>query len=447
MPVGIEPAKQEDTMKKFLVVLLSLGLIAAFAATASALDVKFSGQYYVTGQYESNRAFANAGEQSLANTWTRTRVRTDFAVADGLSFTTRFDALEKHWNGNSNSRNVAGGDTVRAQENIEFEQGYVTFKTRVGQFDVGYQDAGVWGTGFGDTPGSRARVKLTSPFGPLTMLAIWEKIVENNVTNNAAFRADADADNYMLAGIYKFKAGDAGLLFVMTNDATGRPGANTRAKVYNVTPYMKATFGPVYVEAEFQYLFGKTREFDSGVVGVDLTKQGYGAYALAKMKLGPAYVGASFGYSSGDDNAADDKDNTGTISSTSWSPGIIFGDANYKGWSGNNNPGGANGLTFNNSNKQNLWAYNLFAGYNVTPKLNIDAQLWYLQADKVAAATSLSKTYGTEFDVTATYKIYDNLSYMVGAGYFWTGDYFKGTVATNTVGNDYLLLNKLTLNF
>ena len=205
------------------------------------------------------------------------------------------------------------------------------------------------------------------------------------------------------------------------------------------------------MEAELQYLFGKTREFDSGVVGVDLTKQGYGAYALAKMKLGPAYVGASFGYSSGDNDAADDKDNTGTISSTSWSPGIIFGDANYKTWSGNRNPGGANaGTAFNNSNKQNLWAYNLFAGYNVTPKLNIDAQLWYLQADKaprVGALEFVSKTYGTEFDITATYKIYDNLSYMVGAGYFWTGDYFKGTNAANTVGNDYLILNKLTLNF
>jgi hypothetical protein len=433
-------------MKKFLVVLLSLGLIAAFAATASALDVKFSGQYYVTGQFESNRALVGAGESSLANTWTRTRVRNDFAIADGLSFTTRIDALEKHWNGNSNSRNVAGGDTVRAQENIEFEQGYVTFKTRVGAFAVGYQDAGVWGTGFGDTPGSRARVKLTSPFGPLTMLAIWEKITENNVTNNAVFRADADADNYMLAGIYKFKGGDAGLLFVMTNDATGRP-AGARTKVYTLAPYMKATFGAVYVEAEFQYLFGDVFLQDNPAPGVpDVKKQGYGAYALAKMKLGPAYVGASFGYSSGDDPTTLDKDESGTISSTAWSPGIIFGDANYKTWSGNRNPGQGGNVAFNNSAKQNLWAYNLFAGYNVTPKLNIDAQLWYMQADRQPVGFT-SKNYGTEFDVTATYKIYDNLSYMVGAGYFWTGDYFKGANAANTVGNDYLLLNKLTLNF
>jgi len=52
-----------------------------------------------------------------------------------------------------------------------------------------------------------------------------------------------------------------------------------------------------------------------------------------------------------------------------------------------------------------------------------------------------------EFDVKATYKIYDNLSYMVGAGYLWAGDYFKGVGGTTKVDNDYLLLNQLTLSF
>lgn len=441
-------------MKKFLVVLLSLGLIAAFAMTASAADVKFSGQYYVTGQYENNRNFNDTtpNNQSLANFWTRTRVQAVFQVAEGLKFTTRVDALEKEWGGNSNSRTTAttvanAGD--RLQRNIEWEQGYVTFNTMAGTFDVGYQDSGVWGTGFGDTPGSRARIKLTKAFGPFSVQAIFEKVTEDNTYNNpTTYKSDADSDNYMLAGIYNFKGGNAGLLFLMANDATARPTAGSlyRTKGYTLAPYMKATFGPVYVEAEFQYLFGKTREYDAGTPS-DLKKKGYGAYALAKMNFGPAYAGASFGYSSGDNDATDDEDNTGTISSTSWSPGIIFGDANYKTWSGNFDPGaGTSNGAFATGSKQNLIAYNLFGGYNPTPKINIDAQFWYLQADKKPTGYD-SKNYGMEFDVTATYKIYDNLSYMVGAGYFWTGDYFKGTNTANKVGNDYVLLNKLTLNF
>jgi hypothetical protein len=59
----------------------------------------------------------------------------------------------------------------------------------------------------------------------------------------------------------------------------------------------------------------------------------------------------------------------------------------------------------------------------------------------------VSKDMGFEFDVTAKYKIYDNLTYMVGAGYLWTGDYFKGTNSANSVGNDYLLMNRLSLSF
>jgi hypothetical protein len=58
-----------------------------------------------------------------------------------------------------------------------------------------------------------------------------------------------------------------------------------------------------------------------------------------------------------------------------------------------------------------------------------------------------SSEYGKELDLTATYKIYDNLTYMIGAGYLWTGDYFKGYDAGATVSNNYLLSHRLTLNF
>jgi hypothetical protein len=36
---------------------------------------------------------------------------------------------------------------------------------------------------------------------------------------------------------------------------------------------------------------------------------------------------------------------------------------------------------------------------------------------------------------------------MLGAGYLWTGDYYKGTNAASSVTNNYLLINKLTLTF
>ena len=38
-------------MKRFWLVLLSLGLIVAFSTSAMAVDVKFSGEYYAAGLY------------------------------------------------------------------------------------------------------------------------------------------------------------------------------------------------------------------------------------------------------------------------------------------------------------------------------------------------------------------------------------------------------------
>ena len=61
MPVaagGIEKFNQtkfqEEIMKKFWIVLLALGLVAGFAMSASAADVKFSGSYYLLGFYADN---------------------------------------------------------------------------------------------------------------------------------------------------------------------------------------------------------------------------------------------------------------------------------------------------------------------------------------------------------------------------------------------------------
>jgi len=90
----------------------------------------------------------------------------------------------------------------------------------------------------------------------------------------------------------------------------------------------------------------------------------------------------------------------------------------------------------------------IFVGVKPVPKLDIKASYTIAQADKDASSSGwVSKNYGSELDVTATYKIYDNLSYMVGFAYLWAGDYFKGTNAATQIDNDYLITHKLTLTF
>jgi hypothetical protein len=50
-------------------------------------------------------------------------------------------------------------------------------------------------------------------------------------------------------------------------------------------------------------------------------------------------------------------------------------------------------------------------------------------------------------DLTATYKITNNLSYMLGGGYLFTGKYYKGASDANELNDDFLVINKLTLTF
>ncbi len=448
-------------MKKFLVVLLSLGLIAAFSMTALAAsgnDVKFSGQYYVVGMYENNRTLADSDvKYSRAVYWSRLRVQTEFKIVEGLSLTTRFDAFEKQWgavnrsSGTSEDKGNSGkvnSVNVTLQENIEMEYGYVTFKTAAGVFDVGYQAADEWGTGFANTPGTRPRIKFTTKFGPVTLLGILEKVYEaDTIAYGSAAPSkyvDADMDNYMLAGIFSFKGGDAGLLLKYANAALTRPTLGYRSKAYIAAPYFRGTFGPVFVEGELVYITGKAKEYDAGTPA-DQDYDGLGYYLKAQLNLGPFWVGGQIGFSSGDVDATDSKDNNGPKSTTQWVPTLFFAESNMRSYVYSSHSGGANGVTYS-CDKQNLMLYQIFGGFKPTPKLKFDVAVTMMKADKAPAGYD-SKDYGTEADIMATYSIYDNLTYMVGAGYMWTGDFFKGTNVNNKVGNDYVVLNKLTLNF
>ena len=445
-------------MKKFLVVLLSLGLLVAFGATASAADVTFGGSYYVVGVYNDNANLtASDAGNSRAFFYQRLRLMPVFKIAEGLTLTTRFDVMEKQWGqtnwkstaavdgDNTNSRRNPGG-TQKAQENIEWERGYVTFKTAIGQFDVGYQIAAAWGTVFADNEDTKPRIKFATQAGPLTLLAIFEKRFEADASLVPGYygKADADSDNYYLAAVYAFKGGNAGLLYgYIFNNTTRLAATPNRMQLHLLAPYVKATFGPVYVEGEVNYWFGKQVAYDNVAGATDQKRDGWSAYALAKVNMGPAYFGGQVGWSAGWDGTGNTM-KTGGGGGSDWNPALILMNDELATWSGTSS-GTQIGANASNSGKANMLLWNVFGGFNPSPTMNLEMAFTSAAADKVAA--HWDKEMGMEVDVKASYKIYDNLTYMVGAGYLWTGDYFKKGVSTASIGNDYILMNRLTLSF
>jgi len=461
-------------MRKFWIVLVSIGLIMAIAMPAFAVsgpDIKVSGSYYVQGVYEDNANLKkNPNNNATAFFFQRLRMQPEFKIAEGLTLVTRFDALEKKWGdqtttGNYNQYDSANrttstsNPTSRVQENIEFERVYVDFNTGIGRFLVGYQDFVAFGTDFGDTHATRPGIKWLYTSGPVTFGAALEQVVELNTGqgtstsggpayNTAA--SDSDNTSYDLFGIYKGKAVEAGLLFqyIANKAARTTSGTPNETSVYFVDPYVKATFGKFFVEAEAMYAFGKLNKYEASASRTDIDLSAWGGYIGVKGDFGPAYVGAKFAVISGDDpTTANTKE--GSVASSFvfgqvFSPMLLLWNDPRATW-----VGGMTGYqsTSINNFMDNTWFYYVYGGFKPVPKLDIMAGVAYAYADKNGSGYVGNGIYGTEADITATYKIYDNLSYMVGFGYLWTGDFFKGTLNSNQVDNDYTVTHKLTLSF
>ncbi|KAF0158687.1 MAG: hypothetical protein FD159_956, partial [Syntrophaceae bacterium] len=126
-----------------------------------------------------------------------------------------------------------------------------------------------------------------------------------------------------------------------------------------------------------------------------------------------------------------------------WNPCLIMWNYDRTNWAG--------GLAGYNSANQNAamangYLFQVRGGVKPVAALNIMASLSYAHADRKPAGF-INNDYGYEVDLTATYKITNNLSYMLGAGYLFTGKYYKGTSDSNELANDFLVINKLTLTF
>jgi len=164
-------------MRKFWLALLALGLVAAFSMPAfAAVDGKFSGSLRVRGWYDDNLKsldkdkYAGAGSRQFYDN--RLRMQPEFKIAEGLTLTTRFDALEKKW-----GETLSTAGSVNFNDSVNMDRAYVTFDTKGGRFMVGYQENKTFGTVFGNSGANTSvgMIKYLLPVGSFTMIAAIEK--------------------------------------------------------------------------------------------------------------------------------------------------------------------------------------------------------------------------------------------------------------------------------
>ncbi len=88
-------------MKRLLGVLLSLGIVMVFSASAFAVSADFLGQAYYRGWYIDNPNYVDKsnGKDAVSSAFVDQRIRlyTNFKIVDGLQLSARMDWLEDKW--------------------------------------------------------------------------------------------------------------------------------------------------------------------------------------------------------------------------------------------------------------------------------------------------------------------------------------------------------------
>lgn len=440
-------------MKKFWLVLLSLGLIAAFSTQAMAVDVKVSGEFYVGGMYLDRTSLQEDVGPSTAFFFQRLRVKTDFAVAPGLTLVTRFDAMERVWGGprgSSTATAADSADTVAENENIAVDWVYVDYVSPIGTFDVGYMNDGATGTIFGNSYSPKGRIKFSKAFGPFTLNLAYTKDAENsNTAVNTSDESDRDNDKYGVEGVYQWKDGKVGLNINYYNQRANRAADDPSAtKYFLFTPYAIAKLGPVALQAELNYAGLGEQNYEDPSNTDDLDINSLSFFVDATADFGMFYVGGTVAFVSGDGDADDDEIENVLNGGRDWNPCLIM-------WSYNDRTKWAGTLAGHDGANQdtsmtNGWLFQLRGGVKPIDKLDIMASVTYAIDDETPVAGGeeyKNDDYGVEVDVTATYKLTNNLSYMLGVGYLFTGDYYKGTSNDYNIEDEYMVINKLMLTF
>ena len=429
-------------MKRFWIALFALALVFAFVAPSYATDVNFTGYYRVRGFWDYNRALAPDNIDVNNNTNDayydqRLRVLMNFNVAEGLSITARFHAMDRVWGEDAVS---SGNNGTLDKNNIYWNRAYATWKSPVGKFDVGYMSGGTFGTVFADTEADGVpRIKYTGAFGPWIILALTEKGVEQDGIGVQDV-SDADYDKYAIAPFYKWDGGIVGALWFYLPNHANKPaavGTTESTSLSNLfVVYTKTTLGPVYLEAEVDY-FTSTTEFEGADAGrADIDRKGWSWYLYGKYNMGPAYVGFQYGYVAGDDSPNDPNDSSAGYTGSDWNPCLILFNDNIA----NRGTYEVSGAAIVNSS-----LYQIFGGFSPMANLDLWAAFTYAVVDE--QDDLVDDEIGYEFDIQATYKILDNLEYQLGFGYLAAGDAYKGNDATNQVDDNWLLMHKLQLNF
>jgi hypothetical protein len=277
------------------------------------------------------------------------------------------------------------------------------------------------------------------------VIAIFQKHTEGDSPDLTS--ADKDRDDYFLVGIYKAEDITAGLGFVFTNDKTVDVETS---RFYILNPWFNTKFGPLALQGEVFYKWGET-EFDPIAAGgsgdPDLDKDAIAYNLEASYDLGMASVMAGYAFFSGDNDPNDNENNEFEYAfGDNWERLFILTSDEDPVLCANLGGAGVGNLSKAGTNTA-AGAKLYYAGASFMPMENLQLGLVVGLADADKVDADWKDDYGTEYDLTLNWKIYDNLTYTAIAAFLDAGDFWKSGVPATQIEDTYALFHQLELSF
>lgn len=434
-------------MRKYLAIVLSVIFILSLAVTAFAADkpeITLGGKILLRGWYFDNISAitlsSNLPQEANSNAMYSTNVflTVDAKIAENVrgfieleTGTSNTSGLYYWGQSSSNDSKADGG-------NLWFRQAYVQY-TGSGLLGVptGIK-AGHMLLTLGEKQflnherfGDDAIFLTIEPTKELLMGLLTAKLSEGAALNED----DDDIDAYVLLGTYKInKDNTAGLNYTYLNQSS------IDLSLQNLGLHANGTVSGVKYAAEVDFQFGERGAVDYSAYGI-LAKLGY--------MIDPVNLRASFAMGSGDSDGTSDGKNKEFQALVGTDYGATARFPHYTQLYERAISTAADYQTVTSAQRTtgiaNTTYYNLGLDVDPVKELSLSLDGYILRATKTASG--VSKSVGSEVDLTASYKIAKNLSYFIQAGVFSPGKYYTTSGLVTDKKTATMAVHGLSLTF
>ena len=451
-------------MKKALVTVAALGLVAGVASNAAAVDFSVKGKYMLEG-YSISDTTANTAGVDLAGPsdsdayWVHTfQILPTMKVNDKVSMSGDIRIFKEAMWGTGQD----DGTTY-----LDFDKIWMDYMSPVGKIRVGRVEIATFGGSFLNSSASGNRIMWWPSFvtKPWELLLFTQKSTEGDgpTVEGANAKSDADTDVYKAYIAHTSDAGKGAIEYIYTRNAnsatldeTGEPNSLDNHSIGLWGKYKLSNFT---IEAEAAHKWGDASNTEDTMTVTDW--DAWAAMLDVTANLNNLNVGLMYFYASGD-SQSQDSDNEAAMSAFGGGTGddfmplyILTGD--HTGILNDDRAGFGDGQ-YAGVAAAGVHAFILHADYKVSDKLTLKGSIAYAQADEETQVNNAGAyqgggyagrddEYGWEYNIGAAYKLLDNLTYEAHFGYLDTGDFFKSSATNDDVNEITLMSHHLTMTF